>query len=319
MFLVVPQDVIVCIQLGFQMTVYMPNADLGSYIIMHYEERPVLRMGIEVILLFIMLFCSHGCEQGMQKGDHPQLHKTGEQECPTWFVPRSNHTGDCKCGVQTFNSVKCDEDSNQSMILLGNCMTYNESMDVTVVGGCPYNSHKTDYQELYVKLPWNVSHLNNFMCGMLDRTGLLCSHCQEGLGIPVFSYTLGCVSCLGRFGGWLLYIFLAIFPTTLFFLIVIIFKVRVTSAPMNAFIFSCQVIVNSVNSKPYTFLTTSPFVHTMAIFLCTLFGFWNLDFFRYVIPSFCVSDQLTPIQVISLEFVVAFYPLLLIFTTLYLR
>ena len=34
-----------------------------------------------------------------------------------------------------------------------------------------------------------------------------------------------------------------------------------------------------------------------------------------VFPSFCVSDQLTPIQVISLEYVVAFYPLLLIVTT----
>ena len=44
---------------------------------------------------------------------------------------------------------------------------------------------------------------------------------------------------------------------------------------------------------------------------CTLHLLWNLDFFRYIIPSFCASDQLTPNQVISL---VAFYPLLLIVT-----
>ena len=263
----------------------------------------------EIILLFILWCCSRGCLQKVD--DHSQ------QQCPTWFVPQSNHPGDCKCGDQSFSgrAVKCEEHSNQSMLCLSYCMTYNESTDVTVVGSCPYNSHKTDYQELYVKLPQNVSHLNEFMCGGLNRTGPLCSHCQEGLGIPVFSYTLGCLQCLKGLSGWLLYIFLAVFPTTIFFLIVIIFQIRVTSAPMNAFIFFCQVLSNVVNSLPYTFLTASPFVRNMTIVFSTLFGFWNLDFFRYVIPSFCASDQLNPIQVVTLEYVVAFYPLLLIFTT----
>ena len=135
-----------------------------------------------MILLFLLLSCCHGSQQETQKVDHLKLQKTGEQECPTWFVPWSNQTGDCKCGAQTFFSlvaVKCDEHSNQSMILSGFCMTYNESMDVTVVGGCPYNSHKIDYKELYSKLPQNITHLNEFMCGGLDRTGLLCSHCRE--------------------------------------------------------------------------------------------------------------------------------------------
>ena len=244
--------------------------------------------------------------------------KTGEQGCPTWFIPEGNHTGDCKCGVERFYSsvaVKCDEYSNQSMILSGFCMTYNGSTDVTVVGACPYNSHKIDYQQLYVKLPQNISHLNEFMCGGLNRTGPLCSHCQEGLGIPVLSYTLHCLPCLESVSGWLLYIFLAVFPTTIFFLIVIIFQIRVTSAPMNAFIFFCQVISNVVNSQSYSFLTVSPFIRIITIVLSIFYGFWNLDFFRYVIPSFCVSDQLTPNQVISLEYVVAFYPLLLIATT----
>ena len=40
-----------------------------------------------------------------------------------------------------------------------------------------------------------------------------------------------------------------------------------------------------------------------------------MDFFRYVIPSFCVSEQLNPIQVLALEYIVAFYPLRLIAST----
>ena len=272
-----------------------------------------------IILLFLLLSCCCGSQQETQKVDQPfQPQKThsGEQECPTWFVPQNNHTG-CKCGVQTFSSdlvVKCDEQSNESMLLSYFCITHTESTDVTVVGGCPYNSHKAGSHEKYVKLPRNVSHLNEFMCGGLDRTGFLCSHCQEGLGIPMFSYTLGCLPCLKSVSGWLLYIFLAVFPTTIFFLIVIIFQIRVTSAPMNAFIFACQAFCNIANTQPYI-LNISPLTHFMTIVLSIVYGFWNLDFFRYVIPSFCVSDKITPIQEISFEYVVAFYPLLLIFTT----
>ena len=275
-----------------------------------------MRSGVALSLLVLILGVPYGLQQGAENADQTQ--RTGEQECPTWFVPQSNQTGDCRCGVQTFSSlleVKCDDYSKQTMLHSGNCMTYNKSTDVTVAGVCPYNSHKPDYQEKYVKLPQNTSHLNEFMCGVLDRTGQLCSHCKAGLGVPVFSYTLGCIPCLESVSGWLLYIFFAVFPKTIFFLIVIIFQVRVTSAPMNVFIFVCQVHSNMVNSQPYIFLNVSPFIHVLIVVLSTFCGFWNLDFFRYVIPSFCVSDQLTPIQEIALDYVVAFYPLLLIFTT----
>ena len=60
------------------------------------------------------------------------------------------------------------------------CMTYNESTNETVVRRCPYNSRKTVYEEFYVKLTQNISHLNEFMCGGLNRTGPLCSHCMHG-------------------------------------------------------------------------------------------------------------------------------------------
>ena len=107
---------------------------------------------------------------------------------------------------------------------------------------------------------------------------LLCSHCKEGLGIPVFSYTLHCLPCLESLSGWLLYIFLALFPTTLFFLIVIIFQIRVTSAPMNAFIFACQSDLNfALMHMPYLMLeciTICP--SALVIVLSTIL--WILEF-----------------------------------------
>ena len=56
-------------------------------------------------------------------------------------------------------------------------------------------------------------------------------------------------------------------------------------------------------------LTSASFSILKVVF--TLSGVWNLDFFRYLIPPFCVSDQISPLHVIALEYIVAFYPLLL--------
>ena len=244
------------------------------------------------VTLFVILGLPRGLQQETENVNQIQEtreHKTREQHCPTWFVPWSNHTDDCKCGAQT-EGVMCDDHSNLSMVRIGSCLTYSNSTDVTVVGGCPYNSLKADFQKLYVKLPWNISLLNEFMCGRLDRTGVLCSHCKEGLGIPVFSSTLHCLPCLESLGGWLLYIFLAVFPTTIFFLIVIIFEIRVTSAPMNSFIFACQVIPVLISNEPYLFLNVSPFIRIITIVLYTFMdsGIW-ISFVILSLPSVSVN------------------------------
>ena len=49
--------------------------------------------------------------------------------------------------------------------------------------------------------------------------------------------------------------------------------------------------------------------------ILTGYGFWNLDYFRYFIPPFCVSRGLKNIHVLALQYVSAFYPLLLITLT----
>ena len=56
---------------------------------------------------------------------------------------------------------------------------------------------------------------------------------------------------------------------------------------------------------------------SLAVFkvILTGYGFWNLDYFRYFIPPFCVSQDLKNIHVLALQYVSAFYPLLLIVLT----
>ena len=235
-------------------------------------------------------------------------------ECPTWFVPDNNNgTMSCVCGDSRSlgGSVKCEQDLNISMIYKY-CMTYNEVKDSMAFNSCPYHSHKPDDQGLYVTLPRNVCDLNEFMCGGLNRTGLLCSHYKPGLGPAVFSYTLPCLKCLDSGYGWLLYMFLATFPTTVMFLVVIIFKIRFTAAPINVFIFASQVLVSFTSGSPREYTDPSKPGYYLTLFLLTVHGIFNLDFLRYIIPQFCISSTMTTLQALSLEYIVAFYPLFLI-------
>ena len=233
--------------------------------------------------------------------------------CPSWFVPEGNNSNRCKCGKPMQHPgriVLCDPNTNQTLLLIGNCMDYNEEKDVVFIGGCPFVNQKGGVDGVYVKPPQNVSELNQFLCGGLNRTGALCNQCQEGLGTAIFSYSMQCLPCMSSGLGWTLYVFLATFPTTILFLFILMFQVRITSGPLNAYIFATQLIVSIVNFSDI-FENTSNINHVFVMIGSTIYGIWNLDFFRHLIPPFCVSDQTSQLHVIALEYTVAFYPLLL--------
>jgi len=56
-------------------------------------------------------------------------------------------------------------------------------------------------------------------------------------------------------------------------------------------------------------------MHAVFKVILTGYGFWNLDYFRYIIPPFCVSQHLKYIHILAIQYVSAFYPLLLIALT----
>ena len=259
--------------------------------------------------LLLLLGLLLGVAFASPDGNHSE--QVCQPECPTWFVPAYNNgTMSCVCGDSLGGAVQCAQNSNVSLFF-EYCMTYDEVNNSMACNDCPYHYHTPDVKGLYVTLPQNVCDLNEFMCGELNRTGLLCSHCKPGLGPAVFSYTLPCLKCLDRGYGWLLYMFLATFPTTVMFLVIILCQIHITAPPLNAFIFVCQILVSLVNASPRAYTDASGPTSYLVYLLLTIYGIFNLDFLRYIIPPFCVSSTMTAIQALSLEYIVAFYPLLL--------
>ena len=209
----------------------------------------------------------------------------------------------------------CDYATLETLIYTGSCISYIITLNDTVVGECPFNYHYPDTHIFYVTLPNDTAEINSFMCSGLNRTGLLCSQCQQGLGPSVLSYNRQCVKCFDKRYGWLLYITATLIPTTILCILVMIFQFNVTSAEMNAFVFVCQFITCiSTLSNTHTYvqyITNLTVLHAFELSIITFYGIWNLDFFRYFIPSFCISSDMTTLHTLALDYVVAIYPLVL--------
>jgi len=105
---------------------------------------------------------------------------------------------------------------------------------------------------------------------------------------------------------------------TIFFLIVIFLHISATSESMNAFVFFCQIIVANVSYGSPVYEATMGHVSVVLVkILMTVYGFWNLDFFRQVLPPFCVSANMNNLDSLALQYIAAFYPLCLISITFF--
>ena len=138
-------------------------------------------MNVEFLLL--LLFYPYS----FTSGHNPEDRATAS--CPTWYHMTSD--GKCECG-EDFRFVLCST-KKRVELMNGFCMGYDNASKVTVLGYCPYSEKNT----LFYELPQDVEDLNNFTCSWLNRRGLLCSHCEESLGVAALSYSYECTKCLG--------------------------------------------------------------------------------------------------------------------------
>ena len=236
--------------------------------------------------------------------------------CPPWFF--FNGT-DCECGNDVSGVVYCNPDMNLTFLLDCYCMTYDNITDEIVLGSCIYNCFNSSKNailpcSMYHLLPQNVDDLNDVMCKHFNRHGQLCSRCNQGCFIPAYSYSLHCIHCTYSRFDWIKYIVFALGPLTLFFVIVVTFRISVTLPPLLVFVQVCHTL-----SAPQFIRTVLALLEnkslklTIARILTSLYGIWNLDFFRTLLPPICL--QLTMLQTLALDYVTAFYPLLLVVFT----
>ena len=233
----------------------------------------------------------------------------GTDLCKSWSIQDSN--GTCQCGSRN-NFVKCYAGSEATELKYASCATYDNTTSTAHVGLCPFNHLPIDYGRQFVTdIPVPNINLTSFMCGPLNRTGVLCSQCKEGLGPALLNYSYPCLKCSGY--NWASYFAATLLPATVFLGVIVIFRIDTFSPSLSYFTLHCQLVSLVFHRYPNILHSTgNSYAQISGVIMITSYGIWNLDFLRVLLPPFCVSSEMDMGTVLALEYVVALYPLLCI-------
>ena len=233
--------------------------------------------------------------------------EAGDLVCPPGLFCVDGH---CKCGVYPKHIMKCN--GTDSMMLTTYCATFNQNSNMTSVGDCLQISHNINQNEVYQALPRTSQELNKYSCGPYNRTGILCGKCLPDQYPLAYSYDTSCIPCPHARWNWLRYIMAAYIPLTLFYLLIAFFKINITSSHLFSAVFFCQTIAMPVLLRSITVVmlnSTSFSYYTTARVVFSLYGVWNLDFFRLFYSDLCLGIGILP--TLALDYAIAVYPLLL--------
>ena len=259
-------------------------------------------------------------QQCVQDFSIPHSNTTANKSCPAWSVPANTSTG-CRCGSTLGGKVVCNEALMELKLLSCNCMTDDEDMGL-IVGACSYNCYYRASPYSAYRHFYNISKysVNGEICDPLNRMGRLCGQCKEGFSPPVYSYDLRCVKCNSTdysHYNWVKYIAVAFVPLTIFYIVVVAFRISATSPPLSSFVHVAQMVATPGLVRIYMFeLDLQNDSNSFSIpnrLLFDLYGVWNLDFFRTLIPPICLPVD--TLSTIAMDYAVALYPLVLIVIT----
>ena len=240
----------------------------------------------------------------------PELTEESICECPPWQL-WNNEMQVCKA-KPLLQGIVLIEKTLQTNILMVNCMTMHNS--TLSLGTCLYTSNALSG---YFPLPCHASDLNKYMCANLKREGVLCSQCIKGYSLPVYSYDLKCVKCENYKYNWLKYIAVAFLPLTVFYFVITLLSISFTSPLMSPLVLFFQIMANPMQINVIEILVDSGLWGPKAFVMVMLpfFTLWNLDILRAVYPPFCLHPSVNTLHILGMDYLLAFFPLILIVLT----
>ena len=236
--------------------------------------------------------------------------------CPPWTY-RPNSTSPCQCGSSLQGTIECNITTGVLSLQMCLCVTYDPITNESVAGQCLYSCSAHLGLQIY-QLPMTRDNFTDLTCGVWKREGPLCSKCSPKHGIPLYSYDLNCVECSSSFQIKEVFKFLAVslIPPTVLCIVVAILHLNALHPPWSAFVLVAQVM-----STPVIMQSMLNYVHVRhkvilyrisVICAATIYGPWNLDFFRALYKPTCISPSITAMQSYIIEVTIGMYPLVLL-------
>ena len=277
-----------------------------------------LQLKDKVTLFLILLLIPAASFKTTDHDKEENVLKSVKKTCPPWKYKEYNSS--CVCGNSISNVVICEDHQTTVKLLSCHCMSYSDKNEVLLVGNCPYLCTNAFYTTIS-----NLTEVGNLCDAEIqqNRQGQMCGKCLDNFSPSPYSYTFECTECNNYKNNWLKYLLIAFLPLSLFFLFATIFRINAMSPTLNSYIFLCQIIGCPSSMSLYNTLvkfseqSVEPNLNSILVgkFLSSLYAVWNLDFFRMMYKPFCLHPDLSILHILSLDYVIAVYPMFLICVT----
>lgn len=241
---------------------------------------------------------------------------------PTLIVASSHcfpglhyQTPNCTCSRSLFTHLTYCKNGSLYLLTFYYATNLHHSSSVLVAGASPYFSGKS-YSKPQ-KLPhYNHSSLTEAICRDTNRNDTLCSRCMSNYTIAANRYDFKCIhktKCQERYKSIILYLLVQFGPLTVLYLIIFLFRINLVPAYISLIITYIQCMTTRI-AMPFAkdrmeYLFGKSRINDFLIFLYSL---WNLDVYMSPVCLRVCKDNLTAL---SMQYIVAFYPLLLVLVT----
>ena len=278
-------------------------------------DKALTMKSFSLLQLILLLMCRLGCSV-LTPQTNPCLEKSA------WMVPNeSPGTGNtstsdgCKCGDPLGGIIRCAV-GGKIELQIGHCMQYDKEYGM-LVAACPLIkvTPNSSLELSYMTIPnMNYTEVGPFICELSNREGYLCSSCSPEHYPSPSLYTNSCIRCEGN--TWVLYFLISFIPIIILLALIGCLRLRLVFPPLIGLIFFCQTLAHAAiwNSQVAFFILSyeSAFSRIMKA-LVAIYGTLNLQFIYIIGDRICFRSIHTDLDMISLEYAKAAFPLVLIF------
>ena len=241
-------------------------------------------------------------------------------QCPVWKW--LNHTsGECQCGYTVLGGIKCSEDNGSVYARFDVCVSWDTHSESVLASICKYKrTHNPVISRVFSEIPKSPYNLSYDECELNHREGVFCGDCKEGFAPSLYIFSGTCVSCthcLQNPISLLLFVAAELLPLTVFYLVILKFRINIVSGPMLGYVIFCQAHINSVHIYPnmweYLLSRSGKFLfHWHTNILLPLAGIWNLNFFAMFIKNLCYSCSFNNLLGVLMEYLSIMYIFILV-------
>ena len=244
-----------------------------------------------------------------------------ERNCPPWFKTanttwRNTTVMYCACSPRRSAHIECDQIQQQSSLRLASCVFYDSQTNDVLAAPCPFLFPKHMIKNNVIPLPQKMNELNTIICGNLSREMRrpLCGKCINGTGPSIYSIGNECVPCSPV--NVVYYLLLQYLPTTVIVLVVVVFRLNVTAAPMAHYLLFCNILVlhfKFIVSYYTNFISSAYYLlKFLSMVVLTLCAVWSFDALFFVSPPLCISPHMEDIYKPFIDFLATLYPFILL-------